>query len=46
MTPLHSGAALPLHQQLEQANQKAGFSEEKYKLPQVGVAGVKEPNTV
>ena len=31
----HSGTSLPLQQQLEHANQKSGFSEEKFKLQQV-----------
>jgi len=30
----HSGSSLPLQQQLEHANQKSGFSEEKFKLQQ------------
>ena len=37
-SPHASGSTLNLQQQLEHANQKSGFAEDKFKLQQVGCA--------
>lgn len=36
----HAASSIPLQQQLQHANEKAGFNEDKYKLPQQQIRGV------